>query len=322
VQALSATFEMHRARAKKPGPARTTTVVKTSSSTDARAGAKEALLRAVEKAGRGPSTSSKQRAEITELLTELEAKSPTARPTDELAALSGKWKLVHTSNSELAAFFAAETLPLVDVGEIYQTVDASDGSVVNTVEISLANLASTSLSASACIEPVSSKRFAIEFQSGRLATPSLQDDVVQAIPDSLELFGQRVELSAVRDAVAPQLRAAIRSAQGLLSTQGEDFLQVPIPGSLRSQLGDLSRSWLLTTYLDADVRIARGDQGSVFILVRDDGETTSSEPASSSVVQAQASTMDVPKPSSQSSPPTQQQEEGNDASDRLDSSLS
>ncbi len=48
-------------------------------------------------------------------------------------------------------------------------------------------------------------------------------------------------------------------------------------GSLLKQAPDLnlpigtqqSSTWLLTTYLDSDTRITRGDGGSVFILVKD-----------------------------------------------------
>ena len=34
-------------------------------------------------------------------------------------------------------------------------------------------------------------------------------------------------------------------------------------------IGDQSQTWLLTTYLDEDTRITRGDGGSIFILVKD-----------------------------------------------------
>ncbi len=40
-------------------------------------------------------------------------------------------------------------------------------------------------------------------------------------------------------------------------------LQLPIPDNERAQ------TWLLTTYLDDDTRLLRGDGGSVFILVKE-----------------------------------------------------
>ena len=48
---------------------------------------------------------------------------------------AGTWKLAYTSNSELFAFLAAEALPLVEVGEILQIVDAAAGTVVNRLAI-------------------------------------------------------------------------------------------------------------------------------------------------------------------------------------------
>ena len=47
---------------------------------------------------------------------------------------------------------------------------------------------------------------------------------------------------------------------------GFPALKVPIPASVGS--GGSSGAWLLTTYMDGDTRIARGDGGSVFVLTR------------------------------------------------------
>jgi len=49
---------------------------------------------------------------------------------------------------------------------------------------------------------------------------------------------------------------------GSILSQSPD-LSFPLPNSEQSQ------TWLLTTYLDEDTRITRGDGGSVFILVKD-----------------------------------------------------
>jgi hypothetical protein len=49
---------------------------------------------------------------------------------------------------------------------------------------------------------------------------------------------------------------------GSILSQSPD-LSFPLPS------GEQSQTWLLTTYLDEDTRITRGDGGSVFILVKD-----------------------------------------------------
>lgn len=47
--------------------------------------------------------------------------------------LSGEWKLVYTSNSELFALLAISKLPFLTVGDITQTIDAAAGTVTNKV---------------------------------------------------------------------------------------------------------------------------------------------------------------------------------------------
>ena len=47
--------------------------------------------------------------------------NPTPSPSYELAALSGKWRLVYTSNSEVMFLLAAENLPGLNVGDIITT---------------------------------------------------------------------------------------------------------------------------------------------------------------------------------------------------------
>ena len=53
----------------------------------------------------------------------------------QLDRLSGEWKLVYTSNSELFALLALNKLPFVTVGDITQTIDAAAGTVVNKARL-------------------------------------------------------------------------------------------------------------------------------------------------------------------------------------------
>jgi hypothetical protein len=112
---------------------------------------KSALMDTIDGTERGLQASSDARAEINELLTQLEGRNPTPSPNDVLAMLSGSWKLVYTSNSELVALLALGKLPLVTVGEILQVIDGSAGSVENRVQLA-APLSRTSLTATANFE--------------------------------------------------------------------------------------------------------------------------------------------------------------------------
>lgn len=68
----------------------------------------------------------------------------------------------------------------------------------------------------------------------------------------------------------PYRREPLRSAAlGALDTLGEVTKDLPgIRVQLPEDMPTGSQEWLLTTYLDGDVRIARGDSGSVFVLTK------------------------------------------------------
>ncbi|KAI8471219.1 MAG: plastid lipid-associated protein/fibrillin conserved domain-containing protein [Monoraphidium minutum] len=220
---------------------------------------KAALLDSLFGTERGLSARSEVRAEINELITQLEAKNPTPSPTEMMSALNGEWKLVYTSNSELLAILALSKLPFVDVGDITQRVDV----VASTVQLS-APLSRTAVSTTAAFEVRSPKRLAIRFESGSIATPQLLSDL--NIPDSISLLGQTLDLGPLRGALQPVesgLSGLLSSVDGLLGRQPD--LTFPLPGAG----GGRSETWLLTTYLDDDTRITRGDGGSVFILVKE-----------------------------------------------------
>lgn len=222
---------------------------------------KAALLDSMYGTERGLAARSEIRAEINELITQLEAKNPTPSPTDMLMLLDGSWKLVYTSNSELLAILALSRLPFVGIGDITQRIDSATNTVENKVAISVP-LSRTSLSTTASFEVRSPKRLQVRFEKGAIQTPELLADI--EVPESVSILGQTVDLSQVRSLLQPvsQGLSGIISQVGNILRQSPD-LSFPLPGSEQAQ------TWLLTTYLDEDTRITRGDGGSVFILVKD-----------------------------------------------------
>lgn len=74
----------------------------------------------------------------------------------------------------------------------------------------------------------------------------------------MNVFGQQINISPVQQSLGP-LQDAVASIGRVIS--GQPPLKVPIPG-------DRTSSWLLTTYLDEDIRISRGD-GGLFVLVKE-----------------------------------------------------
>ncbi|CAL9195026.1 unnamed protein product [Musa hybrid cultivar] len=206
---------------------------------------------------RGLKASSETRAEILEVITQLEAKNPTPAPTDALALLNGKWILAYTSFSGLFPLLSSGRLPeLVKVDEISQTIDSESFTVQNSVKFS-GPLATTSVTTNAKFEVRSPKRVQIKFEEGIIGTPQLTADIV--IPDKVEFLGQNIDLSPFNGVISSIQNAAASVARTI---SGQPPLKIPINNTN-------VQSWLLTTYLDEELRISRGDAGSVFVLTKE-----------------------------------------------------
>ncbi|KAK3242622.1 hypothetical protein CYMTET_47686 [Cymbomonas tetramitiformis] len=216
---------------------------------------KAALLDSFYGTERGSKASSEARAEVNELITQLEAVNPCSSPTDEVELLSGEWKLLYTNNSELSLILAADQLPLLTIGDIYQDIDVDSYTVENKLEI-ITPLSRGFVSSTANFEVRSAKRLQIKFVEGKIGTPKLLEDI--PLPDKLELGGQSLDLSPLKG-VAYQVQEALRPVTAVIESQPD--LQIPISN-------DSAQSWLLTTFLDEEVRIARGDAGSLFVLTK------------------------------------------------------
>ncbi|KAK4398898.1 Light-induced protein, chloroplastic [Sesamum angolense] len=140
---------------------------------------------------RGLSASSETRAEIVELITQLEAKNPTPAPTEALTLLNGKWILAYTLFVGLFPLLSRDgALPLVKLEEISQTMDSENFTVQNSVLFS-GPLATTAITTNAKFEVRSPKRVQIKFEEGIIGTPQLTDSI--ELPENVEFLGQKVD---------------------------------------------------------------------------------------------------------------------------------
>ncbi|XP_019171703.1 PREDICTED: light-induced protein, chloroplastic-like [Ipomoea nil] len=206
---------------------------------------------------RGLSASSETRAEVVELITQLEAKNPTPAPTEALTLLNGKWVLAYTSFIGLFPLLSRGTLPLVRVEEICQTIDSESFTVQNSVVFS-GPLATTSISTNAKFEVRSPKRVQIKFEEGIIGTPQLTDSIV--LPENVEFLGQKIDLTPFKGLITSLQDTASSVVKSISS-------QPPLKFSLANSNAE---SWLLTTYLDSELRISRGEAGSIFVLIKED----------------------------------------------------
>nr|UOI39544.1 PAP/fibrillin family protein [Betula platyphylla]UVJ47673.1 PAP/fibrillin family protein [Betula platyphylla] len=217
---------------------------------------KKALVDSFYGTDRGLKATSETRAEIVELITQLEAKNPTPAPTEALALLNGKWILAYTSFAGLFPLLSSGTLPLVKVEEISQTIDSENSTVQNSVQFA-GPLATTSIGTNAKFEVQSPKRVQIKFNEGIIWTPQLTDSIV--IPENVEFLGQKIDFTPFKGLITSVQETASSVAKTISS-------QPPVKFSISNSNAE---SWLLTTYLDEELRISRGDAGSVFVLIKE-----------------------------------------------------
>uniref|UniRef100_A0ACD5XQ79 Uncharacterized protein n=1 Tax=Avena sativa TaxID=4498 RepID=A0ACD5XQ79_AVESA len=221
------------------------------------AGLKQKLKAALYGTERGLRASSETRAEVVELITQLEARNPTPAPTEALTLLNGKWILAYTSFSQLFPLLGSGTLQaLVKVDEISQTIDSENFAVQNCIKFS-GPLASSSVSTNAKFEIRSPKRVQIKFDEGIIGTPQLTDSIV--LPEKFEFFGQNIDLTPL-NGIFTSIENAASSVAKTIS--GQPPLKIPISS-------DKAESWLLTTYLDDELRISRADGSSIFVLFKE-----------------------------------------------------
>ena len=99
--------------------------------------------------------------------------------------------------------------------------------------------------------------FQIKFEEGVIGTPQLTDSI--ELPESVELLGQKIDLNPVKGLLTSVQDTASSVAKSISS-------RPPLKFSLSNRNAE---SWLLTTYLDDELRISRGDGGSIFVLIKE-----------------------------------------------------
>ncbi|KAK8494094.1 hypothetical protein V6N13_136011 [Hibiscus sabdariffa] len=201
----------------------------------------------------GLKATSEMRGEISELISQLQARNPTPAPTEALPLLHGKWILVYTSFKGLFPLLSRSQLQLVKVEEISQTIDSESLTVQNCVQFS-GPLSSNSIGTNTKFEVQGAK---IKFEKGVIRTPQLTDSI--NLPENIEFLGQKFDLT--------RIKGLLTSVQDTVSSVAKSISNRS-PLKLSSLSHGNAESWLLTTYLDEDLRISRGVTGSIFVLIK------------------------------------------------------
>lgn len=191
---------------------------------------KTELLEAVAATNRGILASLDDQKAIQSLAAKLEDQNPHPEPLAAKEQLNGIWRLLYTSSDELLGI---DRFPLYKLGQIYQCIYIDDARIYNIAEVIGLPQLSGLVSVGASFEAVSKKRVNVAFERG--------------------VFGLQTLLGYESP---PQFIQKLQTQDKFPWWQGIDF----------RINRDRQSGWLEVTYLDDDMRIGRGNQGSLFVL--------------------------------------------------------
>jgi hypothetical protein len=187
------------------------------------------LFEALAGKNRGLVATELEKRAISVAIANLEDLNPTPRPVEAPDLLNGNWRLIYTTSKTLLNI---DRLPLYKVGQIYQCIRVESNSVYNIAEIYGLPFLEGLISVTAKFEATSERRVSVKFNRSIIGLQRLID---YGSPNN---FIQQIEA-------------------------GKKFIAADFPLNSSEQQG-----WLDITYLDNNLRIGRGNEGSVFVLTK------------------------------------------------------
>ncbi|MBD1866708.1 PAP/fibrillin family protein [Cyanobacteria bacterium FACHB-471] len=191
--------------------------------------AKAKLLEAIAGKNRGLLTTESDKQAILSVIAQVEDQNPNPRSLQVPNKLDGNWRLLYTTSQDLLRI---DQLPLFKLGQIYQYVRAREAKIYNIAEVYGVPYLEGLVSVAARFEAVSDRRVQVKFERSILGLQRLIDY------QSPVHFIEAIEA-------------------------GQKFAAIDFNITNRDQQG-----WLDITYLDDDLRIGRGNEGSVFVLTK------------------------------------------------------
>lgn len=187
---------------------------------------KSTLIDAIAGTNRGLLATTEQKQAILAAIANLEDFNPTPRPLEATHLLDGNWQLIYTTSK---ALLNIDTLPLWKLGTVYQCIRVQTNSVYNIAEVYGIPFLEGLVSVVAKFSPVTERRVNVKFQRSIIG---LQRLIGYTSPGE---FISQIESE-------------------------KKFVAIDVPINTDRQ------GWLDITYIDNDLRIGRGNEGSVFVL--------------------------------------------------------
>jgi hypothetical protein len=215
---------------------------------------KHDLRKAIAPTNRGIAATDSDRQAIASIIARIEDLNPTPQPLSAPALLAGDWRLLYTTSQELLGI---DRVPLAQLGDIYQCVRLANGQgsskraanlIYNIAEIKGLPYLDSLVSVVASFEPAQDEL------DGSFSPVGLSQRRVN-VKFNRGVIGLQRMLGYQSPA---QYIEKLETAEKIGFLQGFDFSINPT----RQQ------GWLEITYLDEDLRISRGNQGSLFVLTK------------------------------------------------------
>jgi PAP_fibrillin len=190
---------------------------------------KSELLEIIAGKNRGLLANASDKQAILSAIAQLEDYNPTPRPLEAAELLNGDWRLLYTSSR---ALLGLDNFPLLKLGQIYQCIRVAEAKIYNIAELYGLPYLEGIVSVAARFEATSEKRVQVKFERSIVGLNRLIKY------ESPSQFIEEIE-------------------------SGKKFAAVDFGIDSREQQG-----WLDVTYLDSDLRLGRGNEGSVFVLTK------------------------------------------------------
>jgi PAP_fibrillin len=190
---------------------------------------KTELLEKISGVNRGLLTNETERIAIQSAIAYLEDRNPTPRPVEATSLLEGDWRLLYTTSSDLLGL---GRFPLIQLGQIYQCIRIREAKLYNIAELHGLPWLESIVTVSAQFAPITEQRVQVQFQRSILGLKRVLG--YHSPAQWIEQINIQPKLKAIDFAIDSQRT----------------------PG------------WLDITYLDADLRIGRGSEGSLFVLTK------------------------------------------------------
>ncbi len=191
---------------------------------------KSELLEAIAGKNRGLLANEIDNVKVLSAIQQLEDYNPNTKPLEAKDLLEGNWRLLYTTSRGILGL---DRFPLFNLGQIYQYIRTTEAKLYNIAEIVGLPFLEGLVSVAATFEPVSECRVNVKFERYIVG---LQRFFAYQSPDK---FIKDIE-------------------------SGKKFPPLDFSIANREQQG-----WLEITYLDEDMRIGRGNEGSVFVLAKE-----------------------------------------------------